>query len=310
MRCERRGADLGSGDSRLPGHFRKADGEWVVARRRVLRRRHSSSGLCKTAHTGIETSLRTRCSLVPGRHRADTCERRTHVDTSDGGGRLAHSQPLDRSAKVARPTPSVDDFPRARGCAGSNRRQAEAGGSTRFRTTWSSPGDVPSQSAPTSTAGEIVTNFTDHAGNLVEADRGLSRQHGDVDEPRFGKSIPLVATGSFQARAHPDGSVSFKITGHGASPETPSPEPGVWYFSGRLFANFDADEDLTSPGAPASSSISAPGWRPACARRRAQQARVIDFALVGDDVRVNARRRYQVVVADEFAGCRSLVRMS
>jgi hypothetical protein len=64
-----------------------------------------------------------------------------------------------------------------------------------------------------------------------------------------GKSITLVATGSFQGRGHPDGSVSFKITGHGAFPGNPiTGEPGVWYSSGRLFANFDADGNLTSTG--------------------------------------------------------------
>ena len=97
--------------------------------------------------------------------------------------------------------------------------------------------------------GEIVTNFTDHAGNLVKQIVVFPANTVTLTNLDSGKSITLVATGSFQARAHPDGSVSFKITGHGASPGNPiTGEPGVWYFSGRLFANFDADENLTSTG--------------------------------------------------------------
>jgi hypothetical protein len=37
--------------------------------------------------------------------------------------------------------------------------------------------------------------------------------------------------------------------GYGAFPGNPiTGEPGVWYLSGRLFANFDADGNLTSTG--------------------------------------------------------------
>ena len=97
--------------------------------------------------------------------------------------------------------------------------------------------------------GEIVTNFTDHAGNLVKQIVVFPANTVTLTNLDSDKSITLVATGSFQARAHPDGSVSFKITGHGAFPGNPiTGEPGVWYLSGRLFANFDADENLTSTG--------------------------------------------------------------
>jgi hypothetical protein len=97
--------------------------------------------------------------------------------------------------------------------------------------------------------GEIVTNFTDKAGNLVKQIVVFPANTVTLTNLDSGKSITLVSTGSFQGRAHPDGSVSFKITGHGAFPGNPvTGEPGVWYLSGRLFANFDADENLTSTG--------------------------------------------------------------
>ena len=61
------------------------------------------------------------------------------------------------------------------------------------------------------------------------------------------KSITLPATGSFQALIQPDGSGSFKVTGHG--PFVPNPltgEPGIWYLSGRLAATVDVDGNVTS----------------------------------------------------------------
>jgi hypothetical protein len=97
--------------------------------------------------------------------------------------------------------------------------------------------------------GEIVTNFTNKAGNVVKQIVVFPANTVTLTNLDSGKSITLVATGSFQGRAHPDGSVSFKITGHGAFPGNPiTGEPGVWYLSGRLFANFDADGNLTSTG--------------------------------------------------------------
>jgi hypothetical protein len=97
--------------------------------------------------------------------------------------------------------------------------------------------------------GEIVTNFTDKAGNLVKQIVVFPANTVTLTNLDSGKSITRVATGSFQGRAHLDDSVSFKITGHGAFAGNPiTGEPGVWYLSGRLFANFDADENLTSTG--------------------------------------------------------------
>jgi hypothetical protein len=97
--------------------------------------------------------------------------------------------------------------------------------------------------------GEIVTNFTDKAGNLVKQVVVFPANTVTLTNLDTRKSLTLVATGSFQGRAHSDGSVSFKITGHGAFPANPiTGEPGIWYLSGRLFANFDADGNLTSTG--------------------------------------------------------------
>jgi hypothetical protein len=94
-----------------------------------------------------------------------------------------------------------------------------------------------------------VTNFTDKAGNVVKQIVVFPANTVTLTNLDSGKSVTLVATGSFQGRAYPDGSVSFKITGHGAFPGNPiTGEPGVWYLSGRLFANFDADGNLTSTG--------------------------------------------------------------
>jgi hypothetical protein len=96
---------------------------------------------------------------------------------------------------------------------------------------------------------EIVTSFTDKAGNLVKQVVVFPANTVTLTNLDTGRSMTLVATGSFQGRAHPDGSVSFKITGHGAFPSNPvTGEAGIWYSSGRLFANFDADGNLTSTG--------------------------------------------------------------
>jgi hypothetical protein len=97
--------------------------------------------------------------------------------------------------------------------------------------------------------GEIVTNFTDKSGNLVKQIVVFPANTVTLTNLDSGRSITLVATGSFQGRAHPDGSVSFKITGHGAFPGNPiTGEPGVWYLRGRLFADFDAEGNLRSTG--------------------------------------------------------------
>jgi hypothetical protein len=94
---------------------------------------------------------------------------------------------------------------------------------------------------------EIITTFTDKAGNPVKQigvfpDNTLTLTNLDT-----GKSITVVATGSFHVRAEPDGSISVMVTGHG--PFVPNPitgEPGIWYLSGRVRATFDVEGNLTS----------------------------------------------------------------
>ena len=62
-----------------------------------------------------------------------------------------------------------------------------------------------------------------------------------------GNSITLGATGSFQLRVEPDGSASIKVTGQGLGLRKPvTGEPGIWYQSGQVSAEFDADGNLMS----------------------------------------------------------------
>jgi hypothetical protein len=95
---------------------------------------------------------------------------------------------------------------------------------------------------------EIITTFTDRAGNPVKQigvfpGNTITFTNLDTDE-----SLTLVATGPFQVRAEPDGSVTVTVSGHG--PFIPNPitgEPGIWYLSGgRVVATFDADGNMTS----------------------------------------------------------------
>jgi hypothetical protein len=92
---------------------------------------------------------------------------------------------------------------------------------------------------------EIDTTFTDKAGNPV---RLLGVFPGNMlTLTSATRSITLPATGSFQARANPDGSVTYMVTGHG--PWVPNPiteEKGIWYQSGQLSATFDAQGNMVS----------------------------------------------------------------
>jgi hypothetical protein len=94
-----------------------------------------------------------------------------------------------------------------------------------------------------------VTDFINKAGDGVKQIVVFPGNTMTLTNLASDRSITVVATGSFQGRAHRDGSVSFKITGHGIFRSHPiTGEPGIWYSSGRLFANFDADGALTSTG--------------------------------------------------------------
>ena len=96
--------------------------------------------------------------------------------------------------------------------------------------------------------GEIITTFTDKAGNAGQADRGLPWQQSDADQPRHGQVDhnprhwvhPSV-------RLQSDGSVFYRATGHGFfAPNPVTGEPGIWYLSGRGTVTVDADGNLTS----------------------------------------------------------------
>jgi hypothetical protein len=96
---------------------------------------------------------------------------------------------------------------------------------------------------------EINTTFTDKAGNPVKLLGVFPGHRLTLTNPETGKSLTLAAAGSFQARAQPDGSTAFSVTGNGPwFPNPVSGEPGIWYQSGRVTASFDAAGNVTSVG--------------------------------------------------------------
>ena len=95
---------------------------------------------------------------------------------------------------------------------------------------------------------EIVTTFTDKAGNPIKQIVVFPGNTITLTNLDSGKSITVGGTGSFQARAEPDGSVTFKITGQGTLPNNPfTGEPGIWYLNGgRVVVTVDAEDNVTS----------------------------------------------------------------
>jgi hypothetical protein len=94
---------------------------------------------------------------------------------------------------------------------------------------------------------EIDMTFTDKADNPVKLMGVFPGNTLTLTNLETGKSITLPATGSFQLRFHPDGSASAKVTGHG--PWIPNPvtgETGIWYQTGQVSAEFEADGNMTS----------------------------------------------------------------
>ena len=95
--------------------------------------------------------------------------------------------------------------------------------------------------------GEIITTFTDKAGNVVKQIVVFPANKQTLTNLDTDKSIVVVATGPFHGRRAPDGSATVRVTGHGIFPGHPiTEEPGLWYLSGRIFATLDAEENLTS----------------------------------------------------------------
>jgi hypothetical protein len=94
---------------------------------------------------------------------------------------------------------------------------------------------------------EIVTTFTDGAGNPVKQIGSFPGNMMTLTNLDSGTSVTVAATGSSQLRAEPDGSLSARAMGHG--PFFPNPitgEPGIWYLSGQGKATIDAQGIVTS----------------------------------------------------------------
>lgn len=94
---------------------------------------------------------------------------------------------------------------------------------------------------------EIDTTFTNRDGNPVKLLGVFPGNTLTLTNLDTGRSITVPATGSFQLRFRPDGSASAKVTGHG--PWIPNPvtgESGIWYQSGQVSAEFDAEGNMTS----------------------------------------------------------------
>ena len=95
--------------------------------------------------------------------------------------------------------------------------------------------------------GEIITTFTDKAGNPVKQIVVFPGNKATLTNAVTGKSITIPVTGSASIRLQSDGSVSYRATGHGLfAPNPVTGEPGIWYLSGRGTYTVDEDGNLTS----------------------------------------------------------------
>jgi len=95
--------------------------------------------------------------------------------------------------------------------------------------------------------GEIITTFTDKAGNFVKEIVVFPGNKATLTNLDTGKSITIPVTGSASVRLQSDGSVSYRATGHGLfAPNPVTEEPGIWYLSGRGTYTVDAEGNLTS----------------------------------------------------------------
>ena len=94
---------------------------------------------------------------------------------------------------------------------------------------------------------EIITTWFDDAGNPVKQIVSFPGNRLTLTNLESGTSITVMATGSSQLRARPDGSTSARSMGHG--PFFPNPitgEPGIWYLSGQGRATVDPQGNVTS----------------------------------------------------------------
>jgi hypothetical protein len=94
--------------------------------------------------------------------------------------------------------------------------------------------------------GEIKTVFS-KAGDPVKQIEAFPGQTMTLMNLDTGKSITVVNSGSTQARAERDGSITISIMGHGPLPDEVVGEPGLWYLNGgRVVVILDAQGNLTS----------------------------------------------------------------
>jgi hypothetical protein len=94
---------------------------------------------------------------------------------------------------------------------------------------------------------EIITTFTDSAGNPVKQIGIFPGNTLTLTNLDTGESLTVVSTGPFHLRVESDGSGSVMITGHGPFLSNPiTGEPGIWYLSGRARATLDAGGNVTS----------------------------------------------------------------
>jgi hypothetical protein len=94
---------------------------------------------------------------------------------------------------------------------------------------------------------EIITTFFDAAGNPIKQIVTFPGNTATFTNLDAGTSVTIMATGSSQLRAEPDGSLSARAMGHG--PFFPNPitgEPGIWSLSGQGKATIDPEGTVTS----------------------------------------------------------------
>ena len=94
---------------------------------------------------------------------------------------------------------------------------------------------------------EIITTFTDAAGNPVKQIVTFPGNRLTLTNADSGASLTVMGTGSSQLRAEADGSLTARAMGHG--PFFPNPitgAPGIWYLSGQGRSTLDSQGNVTS----------------------------------------------------------------
>jgi hypothetical protein len=92
---------------------------------------------------------------------------------------------------------------------------------------------------------EILMTFTDKAGDPVMLISVTPGNMLTLTNLETGKSITVMGTGVFLAKALPGGSIAIEVAGQGPAPPI-TEEPGLWYFTGRVKVTLDAEGNPTS----------------------------------------------------------------